>query len=170
MKTKHCEKRSRRCWVLNCFHITVTNAACRLPPSTQPPLAREVLYGSLGMVGRCLWAEVRSTVKLSVSDHPKCEDIVVAYENRTIGGLYEWKIIKSSSQKVVAVAYERRLFTWGSNCRALTGQILVFCICGRLRELVAHWSSTVRSSQPVLQNGEPTLVTQFQARGKKNIP
>ena len=147
MKTKHCEKRSRRCWVLNCFHITATNAAYRLPPSTRPPPAREVLYGSLGAwVGALSWSRLYSQTfrkrPPKMWRHSGRLSEVVAYENRTIGGLYEWKIIKSSSQKVVAVAYERRLFTWGSNCRALTGQILVFCICGRLWEVVAYesWS------------------------------
>ena len=44
---------------------------------------------------------------------------------------------------MVAVAYRRWLFTRGSNCKALTGKILVFWIGGRLREVVAHGGSTV---------------------------
>ena len=46
-------------------------------------------------------------------------------------------------QKVVAVAYERWSFTRGSNYRAFTGNIFVFWIGGRLREVVAHGGSTV---------------------------
>ena len=97
------------------------------------------------MVGRCLLAEVLCTLNPSIiSDHPKCEDIVVAYENQIIGGLYKSKIIKSSSQKVAAVAYERWLFTRDSRCRALTGpnfgvlQLWSPMGGGRLRQLVAH--------------------------------
>ena len=44
---------------------------------------------------------------------------------------------------MVAVAYRRWSFTRGSNCKALTGKILVFWIGGRLREVVAHGGSTV---------------------------
>ena len=45
-------------------------------------------------------------------------------------------------QKVVAVAYGRWSFTRGSNCKALTGKILVLWIGGRLGEVVAYerWS------------------------------
>ena len=43
---------------------------------------------------------------------------------------------------MVAVAYRRWSFTRGSNCKALTGEILVFWIGGRLWELVTYewWS------------------------------
>ena len=43
---------------------------------------------------------------------------------------------------MVAVAYRRWSFTIGSNCKALTGKILVFRIGGRLWEVVAYekWS------------------------------
>ena len=43
---------------------------------------------------------------------------------------------------MVAVAYTRWSFTRGSNCKALTGEITVFWIGGRLWELVAYewWS------------------------------
>ena len=43
----------------------------------------------------------------------------------------------------VAVAYRKWSFTRGSNCKALTGKILLFWIGGRLREVVAHGGSTV---------------------------
>ena len=45
---------------------------------------------------------------------------------------------------MVAVAYRRWSFTRGSNCKALTGKVLVFWIDGRLREVVAHGGSTVQ--------------------------
>ena len=54
--------------------------------------------------------------------------------------------------KVVAVAYERCLFTRGSNCRALTGpnsgvlHLGSLMGGGRLREVVAHGSSTVHTA------------------------
>jgi len=53
-----------------------------------------------------------------------------------------YKMLNRQAQKVVAVAYRRWLFTTGSNCKALTGQILVFWIGSRLWEAVAHksWS------------------------------
>ena len=43
---------------------------------------------------------------------------------------------------MVAVAYRRWSFTRGSNCKALTGKILVFWIGGRLWDVVAYesWS------------------------------
>ena len=44
---------------------------------------------------------------------------------------------------MVAIAYRRWSFTRGSNCKALTGKILVFLIGSRLREVVAHGGSTV---------------------------
>ena len=54
---------------------------------------------------------------------------------------------------MVAVAYRSWLFARGSNCKALTGKILVFGLAvayrrwsltggGRLREVVAHGCST----------------------------
>ena len=56
------------------------------------------------------------------------------------------KIINLQAQKVVAVAYRRWSFTRGSNCKALTGKVLVFWIGGRLWEVVAHEGSTVFTS------------------------
>ena len=47
------------------------------------------------------------------------------------------------AQTVVAVAYRRWLFTRGSNCKSLTGKVLVFWIGGHLWEVVAHGASTV---------------------------
>ena len=43
---------------------------------------------------------------------------------------------------MVAVAYRRWSFTRDFNCKALIGKILVFCIGGRLWEVVAYemWS------------------------------
>ena len=34
--------------------------------------------------------------------------------------------------------------TRGTNCKAFTGEVLVFCIGGRLRKLVTHIGSTVQ--------------------------
>ena len=53
------------------------------------------------------------------------------------------KSLNFQSQKVVVVAYRRWSFTRGSNCKALTGKMLVFWIGGSLREVVAHGGSTV---------------------------
>ena len=53
------------------------------------------------------------------------------------------KSLTRRAQKVVAVAYRRWSFTRDSNCKALTGRILVFWIGGRLRGVVAHGGSTV---------------------------
>ena len=39
---------------------------------------------------------------------------------------------------MVTVAYKRWSFTKGSNCKALTGKVLVFCIIGRLWKVVAY--------------------------------
>ena len=39
---------------------------------------------------------------------------------------------------MVAVAYRRRSFTRTSNCKALTGKVLVFWISGRLWQVVAY--------------------------------
>ena len=54
------------------------------------------------------------------------------------------KSLNFQSQKVVAVAYARWSFTRGSNCKALTGKVLVheFWIGGLVREVVAYerWS------------------------------
>ena len=44
---------------------------------------------------------------------------------------------------MVAVAYRRWSFTRGSNCKALSGKVLVFWIGVRLREVVAHGGSPV---------------------------
>ena len=48
---------------------------------------------------------------------------------------------------MVAVAYRMWSFTRGSNCEALTGEILLFWIGNRLWEVVAHGGSTVVSCQ-----------------------
>ena len=48
---------------------------------------------------------------------------------------------------MVAVAYRRWSFSRGSNCKALTGKVLVFWLRDRLRELVAHGSSLVSCGQ-----------------------
>ena len=69
---------------------------------------------------------------------------VVAYKR-----LKTTKIINRQAQKLVAVAYRRWLFTRGSNCKALTGKVLVFWIGGRLWEVVAHEGSTVFTSVSV---------------------
>ena len=54
------------------------------------------------------------------------------------------KSLNFPAQKVVAVVYKRWSFTRGSNCKALTGKVLVheFWIGGLLREVVAYerWS------------------------------
>ena len=51
--------------------------------------------------------------------------------------------INHKAQKLVVVAYRRWSFTRGSNCKALTGKIVVFWIGGRLWEVVTHGGSTV---------------------------
>ena len=67
------------------------------------------------------------------------------------------EIINRQAQKVVAVAYRRWSFTRGSNCKALTGKILVFCISGRLQELVVHGGSTVsRSLEQIIPGNKGT--------------
>ena len=63
--------------------------------------------------------------------------------NIEIRELKQWKIVNCQAQKVVALAYRRWSFTRGFNCKAFTGKILVFWICGRLREVVAYEGSTV---------------------------
>jgi len=62
---------------------------------------------------------------------------VVAYKR-----LKTKKIINRQAQKKLAVAYRRWSFTRRSNCKALTGKILVLWIGGRLWEVVAYewWS------------------------------
>ena len=67
---------------------------------------------------------------------------VVAYKS-----LKTMELINHQAQKVVAVAYRRWSFTRGSNCKALTGKVLVFWISGHLREEVAHGGSTVIITQ-----------------------
>ena len=52
---------------------------------------------------------------------------VVAYKS-----LKTMELINHQAQKVVAVAYRRWSFTRGSNCKALTGKVLVFWISGHL--------------------------------------
>ena len=52
------------------------------------------------------------------------------------------EIINCQAQKVVAVNYRRWSFTRSSSSKAFTGKILVFCVSGRLWEVVAYegWS------------------------------
>ena len=52
------------------------------------------------------------------------------------------KSLNFQTHKVVAVAYRRWSFTRDSNCKALSGKILVFWIGRRLWEVVAfeRWS------------------------------
>ena len=54
------------------------------------------------------------------------------------------KSLNFQAQKVIAVAYKRWSFTRGSNCKALTGKVLVheFWTGGLLWEVVAYkrWS------------------------------
>ena len=65
-------------------------------------------------------------------------------ENASSGRLQELKnngkSLNFQAQKVVAVAYGRWSFTRGSNCKALTGKVLVheFWIGGLLWEVVAY--------------------------------
>ena len=62
---------------------------------------------------------------------------VVAYK-----GLKTMENINRQAPKMVLVAYGRWSFTRGSNCKALTGKILVLWIGGRLWEVVDNerWS------------------------------
>ena len=53
-------------------------------------------------------------------------------------GQKQWKIINRQAQKVVMVAYRRWSLTRGSNCKALTGKILVFRIGGCLWKVVSN--------------------------------
>ena len=61
------------------------------------------------------------------------------------------KSLNFQAQKVVAVAYKRWSFTRGSNCKALTGKVLVheFWIGGLLWEVVPHGGSTVPSTDVI---------------------
>ena len=52
------------------------------------------------------------------------------------------KSLNFQAQKVVAVAYRRWSFTRGSNCKVLSGKVLVFWIGGRLWEVVTNGGST----------------------------
>ena len=54
----------------------------------------------------------------------------------------QWKIIKPSPQKVVAIAFERWSFTRVSSNMALTGKILLSWIYGRLGEVIANETRT----------------------------
>ena len=56
----------------------------------------------------------------AVSNHPICEDFVVNYRSG-VGG-----------------AHRGGLFMRGSNCKALPGKVLFFCIGGCSREVVAY--------------------------------
>ena len=53
------------------------------------------------------------------------------------------KSLNFQTQKEVAVAHRRWSFTRDSNCKTLTGKVLVFWIGGRLWDVVAHEGSTV---------------------------
>ena len=64
---------------------------------------------------------------------------------------------------MVAVAYRRWSFTRGSNCKALTGKILVFWIGGRLWEVVAHGGSTVYGYDVISTQTENFSLTQSSA-------
>ena len=70
----------------------------------------------------------------------------IEIENASSGRLQEvknnGKSLSFQAQKVVAVAYMRWLLTRGSNCKALTGKILVSWIGSRLWEVFAceRWS------------------------------
>ena len=61
------------------------------------------------------------------------------------------KSLNFQAQKVVAVAYKRWSFTRSSNCKALTGKVLVheFSIGGLLWEVVALGGSTVPSNDVI---------------------
>ena len=61
------------------------------------------------------------------------------------------KSLNFQAQKVVAVGYKRWSFTRGSNCKALTGKVLVheFWIGGLLWEVVPHGGSTVPSTDVI---------------------
>ena len=61
------------------------------------------------------------------------------------------KSLNFQAQKVIAVAYKRWSFTRGSNCKALTGKVLVheFWIDGLLWEVVPHGGSTVPSTDVI---------------------
>ena len=58
---------------------------------------------------------------------------VVAYKS-----LKTMELINHQAQKVVAVAYRRWSFTRGSNCKALTGKVLLVWIGGCLCKVVAY--------------------------------
>ena len=64
---------------------------------------------------------------------------------------------------MVAVAYRRCSFTRGSNCKAFTGNVLVFWIGGRLRKVVAPGASTVfqRHSMFIIFFKKKKLATQL---------
>ena len=70
-------------------------------------------------------------------------------------GQKQWKIINSQAQKMVAVAHRRWSFTKGSNCKALTGKILVFQISGHLwkvRLLALRFNSSFTFPQLEMDN------------------
>ena len=54
----------------------------------------------------------------------------------------KWKLLNRQPWNVVRATYNRLLLTRGSNCKALTGETLVFWIGGHLREVGAYerWS------------------------------
>ena len=65
------------------------------------------------------------------------------------------KALNFQAQNVVAVAYRRWSFTRNSNCKALTGKVLVFSIGGRLWEVVAPEGSTVSTTVEPRYNEVP---------------
>ena len=85
-----------------------------------------------------------NTVEPPVSD-PNCKDFRVAYGSWSLARIEPQggkKSFNFRAKKVVAAAYGRWSFTRGSSCKALTEEVLVFWIGGRLCEVVAdeRWS------------------------------
>ena len=75
------------------------------------------------------------------------------------------KSLNFQAQKVVAVAYKRWSFTRGSNCKALTGKVLVheFWIAGLLWEVVPHGGSTVPSTDVIQLTSTLQMITARQS-------
>ena len=70
------------------------------------------------------------------------------------------EITNRQAQKVVAVSYRIcGRFIRDSNCKVLTGKILVFWIGGRLREVVGHGGSTVFNEMQMSINREQISAT-----------
>ena len=67
------------------------------------------------------------------------------------------KIFNRQAQKVVADAYRRwSLITRGSNCKVLTGKILVLWIGGRLWEVVAYEEVAAHGGSTIFTNSNST--------------